>query len=283
MPRTTGAAAPRVADSRHAYKSFSRLDVAQSVALPSPSAGGHILPLHSTAIRILRALAPPSLMSSKLRSGLAPALSARELVARTGIKRRTVYYWLHRLLSLGCIERVGEKPASVYVITPLGARVLAFNLPRLHTAQASFALQTTMAGCSANLCHNSLSKKFAKTIRLLPLPPLALRWWVELDGAPNGFHELGLRLPARRFLRWLRSIGALEPRRRRVKRIVIYVKGKEVHVDVATSLTRDEVELLGPTAVWRELLFAHAAVSAACEAAGIDSRLLASMPLALRV
>ena len=110
----------------------------------------------------------------------------------------------------------------------------------------------------------------------LPQQLLVPVWWV-LDGSPAGFRELGVRLPARRVLRFLKSLGLLEKGRKRVKRIVVYAKGKEVHVDVATCLSRDEVELLGPSAHWRDFVFAFLAIVLACLAAGVDKRVLASL------
>jgi len=126
-------------------------------------------------------------------------------------------------------------------------------------------------------------------VRVLPsasfvgLGVLRLPWWVVLDGNGSGFRELGVRFPARRFLRWLKRWGVLERGCKRLKRVVVYVKGKEVHVDVATSLTRDEVVLLGASAHWRELVAVFAAVAAACLAAGVDKRFLHSLLAALRV
>jgi len=290
MPHTRG----RVADSRHAYKSFSRLEFGHPVAAPLPPSKGSI---HPTAIRVLRAFTPPSLSSPKLRSSLAIALSAHEIIERTGLPRSTVYYHLAKLVRAGLLARAGKprSPSSLYVLTVQGVRVLAssFSLSALESVQTT--VQTTRAG--PTLCVDGdfgkgkplsmerakRGKKFAKTIRVVPLPPLALRWWVELDGKVPGFRELGFRLPARRLLRWLKGLGLLERRRRRVKRILVYLKGKEVHVDVATSLAPDEIQLLGPSAHWRDYVFAFTAVSAACLAAGVDKRLLHSLLAALRV
>ena len=271
MPHTRG----RVADSRHAYKSFSRLEFGHPVAAPLPPSKGSI---HPTAIRVLRAFTPPSLSSPKLRSSLAIALSAHEIIERTGLPRSTVYYHLAKLVRAGLLARAGKprSPSSLYVLTVQGVRVLAssFSLSALESVQTT--VQTTRAG-------PTFPREFAKTIRVVPLPPLALRWWVELDGKVPGFRELGFRLPARRLLRWLKGLALLERRRRRVKRILVYLKGKEVHVDVATSLAPDEIQLLGPSAHWRDYVFAFTAVSAACLAAGVDKRLLHSLLAALRV
>ena len=280
-------AAPRVADIAHSYKSCSRLNVAKSVVAPLPPSKGYIPP---TAIRILSTFEP--------RSSLSFALSSREIAERTGIPRRTVNYWLRKLVAMGYVARVGKprSPSTVYTLTYEGVRALtSSNFPLTQFLTWQSALQTTRAG--PTLCVDgdfgkgkSLSmerakrgKKFAKTIRVVPLPPLALRWWVELDGKVPGFRELGFRLPARRLLRWLKGLGLLERRRKRVKRVVVYAKGKTVHVDVATSLAPDEALLLGPSAHWREYVFAYVSVAAAALAAGVDKRLLHSLLAALRV
>ena len=261
-------AAPRVADIAHSYKSCSRLNVAKSVVAPLPPSKGYI---PRTAIRILSTFEP--------RSSLSFALSSREIAERTGIPRRTVNYWLRKLVAMGYVARVGKprSPSTVYTLTYEGVRALtSSNFPLTQFLTWQSALQTTRAG-------PTFPREFAKTIRVVPLPPLALRWWVELDGKVPGFRELGFRLPARRLLRWLKGLGLLERRRKRVKRVVVYAKGKTVHVDVATSLAPDEALLLGPSAHWREYVFAYVSVAAAALAAGVDKRLLHSLLAALRV
>jgi len=104
---------------------------------------------------------------------------------------------------------------------------------------------------------------------------LSLPWRVVFEGNLGGFREVGLRLPAGAVRRWLSVAGVRVPRR--VKRMVVYAKGGEVHVDVASRLTRDEAELLGLAPHWRELVFFFVSVAAACLAAGVDRRLLSAL------
>jgi hypothetical protein len=96
-------------------------------------------------------------------------------------------------------------------------------------------------------------------------------WWVVADGG-GGFREVGFRAPWRRVRRLLRLLGAEVPRR--VKRVVVYAKGKELHVDAATRVPLDEIEAAGPYAARAQYLVAFAGSALALLAAGFDRRFL---------
>ena len=96
-------------------------------------------------------------------------------------------------------------------------------------------------------------------------------WWVVADGG-SGFREVGFRAPYRRLRRLLRLLGAEVPKR--VKRVVVYAKGKELHVDAATKVPLDEIVAVGPYAARHQYLVAFAGSALALLAAGFDRRFL---------
>ena len=101
--------------------------------------------------------------------------------------------------------------------------------------------------------------------------PGRVPWWVVADGG-GGFREVGFRASWRRLRRLLRLVGAEVPRR--VKRVVVYAKGKELHVDAATRVPLDEIEAAGPYAARAQYLVAFAGSALALLAAGFDRRFL---------
>lgn len=102
---------------------------------------------------------------------------------------------------------------------------------------------------------------------------LRLRGRVVWEGLVSGFREVGLRVDARAVRRWLRFLGVKAGRR--LKRVVVYSRSGEVHVDVASRMRPDEVELLGLAPHARDLVYAFACLTLACLAAGVDPRFLA--------
>lgn len=97
-------------------------------------------------------------------------------------------------------------------------------------------------------------------------------WWVVADGARGGFREVGFRASYRRLRRLLGLLGVELPKR--VKRVVVYAKGKELHVDAATRAPLDEVEVAGVYAARLQYLLAFAGSALALLAAGVDERFL---------
>ena len=91
------------------------------------------------------------------------------------------------------------------------------------------------------------------------------------DGC-NGFREVGFRASWRRLRRLLRLLGVEMPKR--VKRVTVYAKGKEVHVDAATLMPLDEIVTVGPYGARQQYLLAFAGSALALLAAGFDKRFL---------
>jgi len=106
---------------------------------------------HPSALRVLLALAPPSLLDARERSSLAPAVSPAELRVKTGMKRRTLQYWLRKLVSQGFAVRLGKRnsPAILYALTPAGAQLLvalSSNRALIALSTAQPLLRTAEAG-----------------------------------------------------------------------------------------------------------------------------------------
>jgi DNA-binding HxlR family transcriptional regulator len=231
-------------------------------------------------------------------------LGASELLERTGLRRRTLFWWLSRLEAGGCVERVGRKraPGAVYSITPEGLRLLASYRSNFERVQRQ--LRTAVSGAARALLGGGASgggapgasggappvsfarERVALCVlrrgRWVPVAELGLvrvgglrlgrvPWWVVADGG-GGFREVGFRAPYRRLRRLFRLLGVELPKR--VKRVVVYAKGKEVHVDAATSMPLDEIVAVGPYGARAQYLLAFAGSALALLAAGIDKRFL---------
>jgi len=60
-------------------------------------------------------------------------LTAGEIVEKTGLPRRTVHYYLNKLLDEGLIVRVGKPPLSYYELTNLGKKAVFRGLLTVQT------------------------------------------------------------------------------------------------------------------------------------------------------
>jgi len=286
-------------------------------ALPAGAGGG--LRLTENGARVLEVLA-----ASRL------PLGASELLERTGLRRRTLFWWLARLVEGGFVQRIGRKrcPGAVYAITWEGLRLLASyrsNFERvqrqLRTAasgaarallegggggasgggagggasgvssvsaaagagvsSAGGASAASRAGGAAVVAGERVALCVHRKGRWVPVVEVGLvraglrlgrvPWWVVADGG-SGFREVGFRAPYRRLRRLLRLLGAEVPKR--VKRVVVYAKGKELHVDAATKVPLDEIVAVGPYAARHQYLVAFAGSALALLAAGFDRRFL---------
>jgi len=279
---------------REGYKPFGR----QNLALPrSPPPR-----VHPTGARVLAVLASSSV-----------PLSVGEIQSRSGLARRTVFYWLSKLLKLGFVQRIGKprSPGVVYTVTVDGLRALAAYRTGFERVQS--ALRSMVAGRRALLGAGGAATEQGVSVdqvgvagggggfgvgfvvrgerfafcalrggRWVPLFVvsglvaargfrLPVAWWVVADGGP-GFREVGFRFSYRRLRSFLRGLGVEMPRR--VKRVVVYAKGKEVHVDAATRMRVDEVLTVGPYGAWKQFLLAFAGAALALLAAGVDRRFL---------
>ena len=289
------------------------------------------------AVRILEVLA-----SSNVPLGVV------ELQERTGLNRRTMFWWLARLVDKGYVQRIGRKrcPGTLYTITWEGLRLLAFY--RSNFERVKKHLQTTVAGRSRLLLgdgggsfrfgegvgvgggvSDGVASGAASSVvgvdaggvaavsssvasggggnggvvrvraalcvyrkgRWVPVVELGLvnasgllsrlaagggrvgrvPWWVVADGG-RGFREVGFRVPYRRLRRLFRLLGVELPKR--VKRVTIYAKGKEVHVDAATKMPLDEIATVGSYGARHQYLLAFAGAALALLAAGFDKRFL---------
>jgi len=260
-------------------------------------------------------------------AGSSVPLGVSELLERTGLKRRTLFWWLARLADRGYVQRIGRKRCigTVYTITWEGLRLLASYRSsfervqkRLRTAVSGAARAVWgdgggvlfseaaagagesggVSGVSASGGVSGVSASSAGGVRVVreraalcvyrkgrwvPVVELGLvdvrglgraarvPWWVVADGG-SGFREVGFRVSYRRLRRLFRLLGVELPKR--VKRVVVYAKGKEVHVDAATKVPLDEVVSVGVYAAWRQYLLAFAGSALALMSAGFDRRFL---------
>jgi DNA-binding MarR family transcriptional regulator len=316
-------------DGLFAYKSSERLNF----ALPKRKREEGFR-LTAYAAKILEVLA-----SSNVPLGVS------ELLERTGLNRRTMFWWLARLVDKGYVQRIGRKrcPGTVYAITWEGLRLLAFY--RSNFERVKKHLQTTVAGRSRLLLGDggdsfrfgggdgesmfvvsdaavgvgvdaagvAASSTVSSGVgggnggvvweraalcvyrkgRWVPVVGLGLvnasglvsqlaggggggrvgrvPWWVVADGG-RGFREVGFRASYRRLRRLFRLLGVELPKR--VKRVTVYAKGKEVHVDAATLMPLDEIVTVGPYGARKQYLLAFAGAALALLAAGFDKRFL---------
>jgi DNA-binding MarR family transcriptional regulator len=167
------------------------------------SASEHVAhsPLPTSAKMILHIIALS-------RYGISPA----EIVRRTNIPRRTVFYWLRKLLREGMIERKGKarSPDVIYTITRHGLRYLRW-----------------LSCCT-------VSKRAVTSKLKIPI-------WVVIDGNNNNEVEVGVRMHYPSVRRFLQSLGIKMPRHR-VKALIIYAARynhdsfSKVHVDAPISV-----------------------------------------------
>jgi DNA-binding MarR family transcriptional regulator len=324
-----------MSDGLFAYKSSERLNF----ALPKRKREEGFR-LTAYAAKILEVLA-----SSNVPLGVS------ELLERTGLNRRTMFWWLARLVDKGYVQRIGRKrcPGTVYAITWEGLRLLAFY--RSNFERVKKHLQTTVAGRSRLLLGDGggsfrfgggdgdnvvsdaavgvgvdaaggVSSSGVAAVssvagfgvgggnggvvweraalcvyrrgRWVPVVGLGLvnasglvsqlaaggggggrvgrvPWWVVADGG-RGFREVGFRASYRRLRRLFRLLGVELPKR--VKRVTVYAKGKEVHVDAATLMPLDEIVTVGSYGARKQYLLAFAGAALALLAAGFDKRFL---------
>ena len=243
-------------------------------------------------------------------------LSASELLERTGLRRRTLFWWLARLVEGGFVQRIGRKRClgTVYAITWEGLRLLASYRSSFERVQRRLRTEVSggarallgdggggasagarlSGGSSGGVGGGVVRERAALCVyrkgRWVPVVELGLvnasgllsllaagggrlrvPWWAVADGG-GGFREVGFRAPWRRLRRLLRLLGAEVPRR--VKRVVVYAKGKELHVDAATRVPLDEIAVAGPYAARHQYLVAFAGSALALLAAGFDRRFL---------
>ena len=169
------------------------------------SASEHVAhtPLPTNARTILHIIASS-------RHGISPA----EIVQRTNIPRRTVFYWLRKLLQLGMIERRGKarSPDVVYTITKKGLKYLRW-----------------LSCCTVSQRAGSSKLKFR-----IPM-------WVVIDGSKNNNGvEVGVRMHYPSIRRFLKTFGIKMPKYR-VKSLIIYAARyggdgfSKVHVDAPVS------------------------------------------------
>lgn len=169
-------------------------------------------------------------------------LSVRDLVGRSSLPRRTLYYYLRQLLALGLVERLGRprSPSVVYVITSRGREYLERGRVSLEIGCANSRLGAGMRGGS---------------------PAGGVVWGrVVVQERGDGGREVGLRVGFKAFRLVLAGLGvpgfdAEAPRRTRYS--MFYVRGVGegvVHFDHYTGLSRFECASVGLWAVRRRVL-----------------------------
>jgi len=182
-------------------------------------------------LRILRVLASSTM-----------PLSVRDLVRRSRFPRRTLYYYLRQLLSLGLVERLGRprSPSVVYAITSRGREYLEKGRVSLESGCANSRFGAGMRG---------------------GLPAGGVVWGrVVVQERADGGREVGLRVGFKGFRLVLAGLGvpgfdAEAPRR--IRYSMFYVKGVGegvAHFDHYTGLSRFECASAGLWAVRRRVL-----------------------------
>jgi DNA-binding transcriptional ArsR family regulator len=268
-------------------------DAAETVAHPV---------VHPTAARVLEALASSSL-----------PLSVPEVCARSGVPRRTVYYWLRRLLERGLVARHGKprSPGVCYSATPEGLRALQAHrsnlaLSSLERVQPLF--RTARKGRAELPASSALGSGPRRRVRFAVCAEVGPGRWVPvlvLGSAPRlpflvparavvdgdvsgpGKLEVGFRVPWGPIRRLLGLVGAGFSARSRLRAVTVYVREGVVHADFSfprgvARLVAPEVELLGPPVLARRALALYLVALVAASAAGWGPELLAALALSVR-
>jgi DNA-binding transcriptional ArsR family regulator len=258
--------------------------------------------VHPTAARVLETLASSSL-----------PLSVPEVCARSGVPRRTVYYWLRRLLERGLVARHGKprSPGVCYSATPEGLRALwahRSNLalsslervqPLFRTDRKGRAVLTASRGGGGGVGGRRVAvcvegrRGFWVPVFFLgsvsKVPPFLVPVFpvVEGDLSGSGKVEVGFRIPWRPLRRLLGLVGAGFSARSRLKAATVYVREGVVHADFSfprgvARLVAPEVELLGPPVLARRALALYLVALVVASAAGWSPELLAALALSVR-
>ncbi|MEM4454887.1 MAG: winged helix-turn-helix domain-containing protein [Thermofilaceae archaeon] len=172
-------------------------------------------------LAVLRALASSTL-----------PLTAREVASRAGMPLRSAQYYLRQLVGAGLVERRGKRTTAVYALTRRGAVELQFRSSLLRKNCASSrvgALRGDGVICNGNGVCGSV---------------YAVRASLEYQPMGGWWGEVGLRCRWRPFRRVLEAVGLRLPKRR-LKRVMFYVKNGVVHFDGVVAASGEEAELFG--------------------------------------
>jgi len=161
-------------------------------------------------------------------------LSPKEIVSRTGIPRRSVFYYLKYLRRMKYVERIGNGNSTVYTISELGLHYLKECI-----------VQTNLSvgyGCF-------------RFDRLNGMDGGDVVGDVVYQRMGGGFGEVGFRVGFGGFRRLLSLLGFRVGSR--LKRVVMYVKRGVLHFDFCVNVPRDVALRYGLWLV-KERVFAFA-------------------------
>ncbi|MEM1606055.1 MAG: winged helix-turn-helix domain-containing protein [Fervidicoccaceae archaeon] len=174
-------------------------------------------------------------------------LSAREVALRAGMPLRTAQYYLKQLVEAGLVERRGARTVCVYAITPSGAVYLkrrrgllrlrknsgGARCSRVGAVRGDGVIDGVMAYCDGGSRSRLLVGGGVRVACGVVWQPMG-GWW----------GELGLRVRWAPFRRVLEAVGVRLPRRR-LRRVMFYVKNGVVHFDGVVAASQEEAELYG--------------------------------------
>jgi DNA-binding transcriptional ArsR family regulator len=182
-----------------------KVSVAPDVAHPSFS------PITEAGKRVLHAVAGA-------RNGIAP----QDVVLRSGLPRRTVYYWLGKFVRDGYVERVGKarSPGVFYRVTRKGL---------LYLNWLGFQCCTVGSGKVRVRGVRGLRRLAGGRVRVVV--PLRVVW----DGRAGFRFEVGVRGVHGVVRGVVGGVAGFRLPRRRVGELVVYVRDGVVHADCPVS------------------------------------------------
>jgi DNA-binding transcriptional ArsR family regulator len=146
--------------------------------------------------------------------------SPQDIVVRSGLPRRTVYYWLSKFVRDGYVERVGRprSPGVFYRVTRRGLQYLSW-LGFSCCTPGSGKARARRRGCGVG----------ASGVRVVV--PLRAVW----DGRAGFRFEVGVRGGYGAVRRVVGAVAGVRLPRGRVGELVVYVRGGVVHADCPVS------------------------------------------------
>ena len=185
-----------------------KLNAPSDVAHPATTPA--FTPATETGRTVLRIVA-------SFRHGASP----QDIVVRSGLPRRTVYYWLSKFVRDGYVERVGKPraPGVFYRVTRRGLLYLSWLGFRCCTPGSGKARARRRRGCGWG----------AASVRVRV--PLRVVW----DGRAGFRFEVGVRALYRAVRRVVSAVAGVWLPRGRVGELVVYVRGGVVHADCPVS------------------------------------------------
>ncbi|MEM4454827.1 MAG: winged helix-turn-helix domain-containing protein [Thermofilaceae archaeon] len=178
-------------------------------------------------------------------------LSTREVSRRTGIPERSARYYLRQLVDAGLVERIGRQPVAVYAATRAGA--VAYHMLSWRAGKRSRSGRVFLNGGNPSLNGKNRASSRVGALRGDGVicngngvcgSVYAVRASLEYQPMGGWWGEVGLRARWSAFWRVLASLGVRLPKRR-LKRVMFYVRGGVVHFDGVVAASQEEAELFG--------------------------------------